>query len=135
MIKRQRNGLWLLLAFIACYFAGGAFEWRGSYLDYLKKDLPLETLLLLGMAALLMSLIFGVQFGVSAFVIGSAYPAIVFTRVVLDGMKNPRNHNLWPFEIALAIGLAMGLTLPFAGLGALLHRFLHRGPGCADHPP
>jgi hypothetical protein len=80
---------------------------------------------LLASVALLLSWVSGAGIVASAITIGSAFPAVIFVRVVLDGMEDPTNHNLWPFEIVMTFGIGMIVTFPFAALGALLRRVTH----------
>lgn len=58
--------------------------------------------------------------------IGAAVlPAAVFAGVVYDGLRDPTSHNLWPFELAIAFGVA----LPSAGAGAIAAWLLLRLSG------
>jgi hypothetical protein len=60
--------------------------------------------------------------------IGAAVlPAAVFARVVYDGLRDPTSHNLWPFEIAIAIGVGLPAALAGAALGWLALRVTGRG--------
>ncbi|HVT27782.1 MAG TPA: hypothetical protein VHE81_07175 [Lacipirellulaceae bacterium] len=45
---------------------------------------------------------------------------------MLDGVEDPTNHNLWPFEVIMAFGMGMIVTFPVAEVGALLRRVTHR---------
>ena len=49
--------------------------------------------------------------------IGAAVPAAVWARVVVETAKDPTSHNLWPFEIAIAmvVGMACALIGAIAG--------------------
>ncbi len=60
----------------------------------------------------------------ATFAAGGAVPGAVMARVVVDGLRDPTSHNLWPFEIVLAA--AFGFVVAFlAGLsGRLLRRML-----------
>jgi hypothetical protein len=127
VLRPQHKWSWIVGAFALCFFAGGAIWWRGSYVDYLDSGFPWGTLLLLAGVALYLSWGIGAGVVASAIAIGSAFPAIIFVRVVLDGMEDPTNHNLWPFEIVMAFGIGMMVTFPFAAFGALLRRVTHRG--------
>lgn len=53
-------------------------------------------------------------------VMGSAVPAVVMARVIVDVFRDSTSHNLWPFELVIAVfvgGLAaLGGTL----LGSLM---------------
>jgi hypothetical protein len=64
--------------------------------------------------------------------IGAAVlPAVVFARVVYDGLRDPTSHNLWPFEIAIAIGVGLPAAVAGAALGWLALRLTGRGGGDA----
>lgn len=115
---------WLIGAFVVCFFVGGGIWWRGSYQEYLNGAFRWETIPLLAGAALFLSWIIGAGIVASALAVGSAFPAIVLARVVLDG---PTTHNLWPLEVAIACGPGMMMTFPSAALGWLLRRVTHRG--------
>ena len=110
-----------------CFFAGGAIWWSGSYQDYLNGSFRWGTIPLLAGASLFLSWMIGVGIVPSAVTVGSTFPAVIFARVVLDGMEDPTNHNLWPFEVAIAVGLGMVMTFPSAALGWLLRRVTHGG--------
>jgi hypothetical protein len=83
----------------------------------------------MAVVALLLTWVSGAGVVASAIAIGSVFPAVVFVRVVLDGMEDPTNHNLWPFEVVMAIGIAMLVTFPSAAIGALLRHATHRSTG------
>jgi hypothetical protein len=57
-------------------------------------------------------------------VVAAAVPAAVFARAVVDGMRDPTSHNLWPFEVAIAwmVGLAGAVTGVL--IGSVLRRVL-----------
>src|SRR4051812_20902541 len=103
----KREWPWLIGAFAVCFVAGGTSCWRGSYLDYLDRGFSWETLSLPAPAAFFLPWIIGRRIVFSAIVVGRACPAIILTRVVLDGMKDPSSRNLWPFEVAMSFGLGM----------------------------
>ncbi|MBP1771118.1 MAG: hypothetical protein H6P99_281 [Holophagaceae bacterium] len=58
---------------------------------------------------------------------GAAVPAAVMVRVLVDTMKDPTSHNLWPFEVVIAGMFGLGLAFAAALLGRLFRRLL--GPG------
>jgi hypothetical protein len=117
---------WLFGAFVLCFLAGGAIWWRGSYQDYLNGGFRWGTIPVLASVALFLSWVIGVGIVTSAVAVGSAFPAVILGRIVLDGMEDPTSHNLWPFEVAMAVGFGMVMTFPSAGLGWLLRRVTHR---------
>jgi hypothetical protein len=54
----------------------------------------------------------------------AAVVAVVIVRIALDLARDPTTHNLFPFEIAIALGLAGALALPAAFAGRLARRWL-----------
>jgi hypothetical protein len=38
-------------------------------------------------------------------VVGAAVPVAVVVRVLLDALRDPTSHNLWPFEVIIAVGV------------------------------
>jgi hypothetical protein len=117
---------WLLGAFTLCFLIGGWFCWRGSYEEYLAADTPWITLLFLAVAAFALPLVGNAGIILSGIVVGAALPAVIVVRVALDVMHNPTDHNLWPFEVAIACVFGMGIALPAATIGGLIRRVTHR---------
>jgi len=58
---------------------------------------------------------------------GAAVPCAVMVRVLVDGVRDPTSHNLWPFEVVMMGVLGAGLAFAAALLGRLFRRML--GPG------
>jgi hypothetical protein len=66
----------------------------------------------------------------TAFWLGTAVlPAAVFARVVYDGLRDPTSHNLWPFEVAIALGVSAPAALAGAACSWLLLRLAGRKRG------
>lgn len=61
-------------------------------------------------------------------VVGLAVPAAVLARVAFETGKDPTSHNLWPFEIIMAVGFGFAGSLPGALVGGLLASARRRGP-------
>jgi hypothetical protein len=53
-------------------------------------------------------------------VIGASTPCAVMARVIYDTSADPTSHNLWPFEIVIAIGLGFVASLVGAVVGGFL---------------
>lgn len=117
---------WLIGAFVLCFLAGGVIWWRGSYPEYLDGSFHWETVPLLASVALFLSWVIGAGIVASALAPASAFTAVILARVVLDGMENSSNHNLWPFEMAVAFGFGMLMSFPAAALGGLIRRLRYR---------
>lgn len=47
---------------------------------------------------------------------GAVAPTVIMLRVVFDEIADPTSHNLWPFEVAIAVGA----SAPYAFFGAAL---------------
>jgi hypothetical protein len=117
---------WLIGCCLLCFFATGTMWWGGSYQEYNRSDFRWGTVPILAGAALFLSWIIGAGILPSGFMVSCVFPAVVMTRVVLDGLENPTNHNLWPFEIAVASAMGMAMAFPPAVVGGVLRRFTHR---------
>ena len=57
----------------------------------------------------------------------AAVPAVVFARVLTDGLRDSTSHNLWPLEAVIALG--MGLVGASAGAltGSLVAYYVRPG--------
>jgi hypothetical protein len=125
--NQLRQTLWLVAGFAICFFAGGWVCWRDSYQEYLNAGFHnWETFPLLAGVAFVLSWIVGAGLLPSALSVGIAFPAIVLARVVMDCVQDPTNHNLWPFELVVALVLGMVVAFPSAAIGWLLRRVTHR---------
>jgi hypothetical protein len=115
---------WLVIAFAVAFFAVGAVLWP---LPYSQMQLPNS---LFGPALAVMVLaafaarVFGrARFILATAVVGSAAPAAIAARVIVDTTNDPTSHNLWPFELFL--GGLVGFAC--AALGALIAiRWAHK---------
>jgi uncharacterized membrane protein YhhN len=106
---------WLVIAFAIAFFA----IWARWPIPSAKLSLPsllLSPGLVLMVAAALARRLGRVSFWVATIVVGSAPPAAIAARVVVDTLTNPIPHNLWPFDLIL--GGMVGSVC--AALGALI---------------
>ena len=55
----------------------------------------------------------------TAVIVALGYACATFGRVVVEGVADPTSHNLWPFEVAIAlsVGFAAGLLGGLLGAG------------------
>ena len=106
-----------LAAFVAAFFAIGIPYWQ---IEYAKVQLPNSLvepqLLVVVLAALVVRRFTGTSIWNATSLAGVAVPCAVAARVIVEGIKDPTSHNLWPFEIVLAFGVG----LIAAAVGALL---------------
>ncbi len=69
---------------------------------------------------------FGASIWRSLVVPAVAVPAVVLARVVADGFADPTSHNLWPFEVVIALIVGVVAATPGAIVGSLLAGALAR---------
>lgn len=55
---------------------------------------------------------------------GAAVPSAVMARVIVDTIRDPTSHNLWPLEVAMMAVLGFGAAFAAALAGRLLRRGL-----------
>jgi hypothetical protein len=111
----------LPIAFVVNFLVIGIPYWLIPYrMVELPDSLVAPGLFLLGFSALALS-----AGGVSSLwkiagIMGASMPAAVLARVAVDCARDPTSHNLWPFEIviALSVGLAAAATGTLIGLFA-----------------
>ena len=125
-VKWLKNVLWLVGAFALCFGVGGWIWWRDSYQEYLHAGFHWGILPLIAGVAFSLSWIVDVGVVPSALVLGSALPAIIVARVVLDCVRDPSNHNLWPFEVGAAFMFGVMTAFPAAAIGRFLRHITHR---------
>ena len=63
-------------------------------------------------------------------VIGSVVPTVVLARVVVDWLHDSTSHNLWPFEVVIAVFVGGTAALAGSLLGSLVRLLSRRkAPG------
>jgi hypothetical protein len=125
---------WLVAAFVACFVVGGWLVWRGSYQEYQAGSFLRSIVLLIAIVAFALALLSDAGIIASATTIGCAFPAVIMVRVVLDVTKDPTDHNLWPFEIAIALVIGMGAAFATASLGGICRRLAIKTFKAHDRP-
>lgn len=125
MDKLKQNGL--PIAFISSFFAVGVPYWL---IPYSKLNLP-DALMTAGMfvvvfAALVLRLYGRTPFWKVTSIVGASVPAAVFARVIVDGVKDPSSHNLWPLEIIIALPMGLACAIAGAIAGHLVARLFAR---------
>jgi hypothetical protein len=108
-------------AFLAAFLAVGVPYWL---IPYRQVNLP-NALLTAGLVAVPMAALLLRSFGaahvwLATAIAGSAVPSVVMARVVVDCVQDPTAHNLWPFEIVIALFLGFVPALAGALLGKLI---------------
>ena len=112
---------WLLIAFLIAFVGVGFVYWQ---LPYAQVSLP-DSLYGPGLVAIAVVALMARAFGLARFwkvwlLIAAAVPAAVLVRIVVDTTADATTHNLWPFEIAIALALGLGCSLVGSLLGSLL---------------
>lgn len=52
---------------------------------------------------------------------GGAFPAVVLSRIIYDVIFDSTSHNLWPFELIIAILCGLFVSAIGGGVGSLLY--------------
>lgn len=119
--------LWLALAAIAIFFMIGIPYWRIPYPDLnLPGALMTPWLLLAMILALLLCFTRTARFWLAAPMVAVAVVAVVIVRIHLDTAHDPTSHNLWPFEIVIALGVGLASALPVAIVGGIAEMLLSK---------
>lgn len=117
----QIKPAWLSIAFILSFFTVGIPCWL---IPYNKLNLPNALMgpgLLVAVFAVLLIRLYGAaSFWKTVNVVGVSVPVTVFARVMMDGVKDPTSHNLWPFEIIIALLTGFSCALIGAVAGSLV---------------
>jgi hypothetical protein len=128
-IRFELGRYWWLPGFLAAWVAVAV---PYVSIPHGKVDLPdalLNTGLVVVAAAAALTRVFsGRRSARVAWTIGAAVPTVVAMRVVSDTMRDPTSHNLWPFEIVIAMVLGGAAAAAGALIGRAVLRVWHRGP-------
>jgi hypothetical protein len=120
---KQRAMVVLAVAFVACVLVLGLPNWTLSYSE-LNQHNPMYGW---GLAVLFVFAAVIRGAGLAGFLstwatMAAVLPVITMTRVVYDTAIDPTSHNLWPFELVIAVVVGMAVTLVGAFAGTLLAR-------------
>lgn len=121
---------WWQPGFTAAFFTVGVPYWLIPYSKLSLPDAVLGVGLLVVAAATALARVYsGRRFFRVVAVIGSAVPAVVIVRVVVDGLRDSTSHNLWPFEVVIAAIVGGAAALTGALLGSVVLGVSRRGEG------
>lgn len=108
------NRHWVPIGFAVSFLAVGVPFWSIPYTAVSLPSSVLEGgLAVVAAAALALRALDAARFWRIVAVVGSSVPAAVMARVQVEALRDPTSHNLWPFEIAIALGV--GMTCAFLG--------------------
>ena len=111
----------LAAAFVTCVLVVGIGYWPMPYSQVNLPDALYGTgLWLVGGVALALRLAGVARSWKIALLIGSAPAMAVLARVIADTMRDPTSHNLWPFELVIALALGVACAACGAMAGRLL---------------
>lgn len=116
-----------LIAFTASFFAVGFPLWL---IPYKKLNLP-DALLEPGIFVVVVSALLLCAYKLASvwnaiWLVGAAVPAAVLARVIVDGIKDPTSHNLWPIAVIIATFVGFGCALPGAVAGWIIGTLLQK---------
>ena len=118
----------LIPPFLAGLLIAGLPWWTAPYNRFhLLRPLPLAACAGFLLLALFLGYVQRPLWILRVLALAGGVPAAVLARVVVDTMKDPTSHNLWPFEVVLAGILAVALAVPGALLGWGLGWLARRG--------
>jgi len=125
MIHTKRN--WLPFAFVLSFLAVGIPYW---YIPYSKVSLPntlmRPALLVVPLVALLIRAYGAASFWSAVNIVGASVPAAIFARVIIEVAKDPTSHNLWPFEVIIALFVGFPCALAGALAGSLVAKLISK---------
>jgi len=119
MDKKHSN--WLRTAFLLGFLGAGIPYWLIPYHQVnLPSALISPGLILVVVAALLLRAALAMPFWKIVRFMGSTLAVAVLGRVLVEGIRDPSSHNLWPFEVAIALVLGFACSLVGAAVGSLV---------------
>lgn len=126
MFKNRFN--WLRAAYLMSFLAVGIPYWL---IPYHQVNLPSALigpgLVLVVLAALGLRALSVASFWKITRVLGTTLAAAVLVRVIVEGIRDPSSHNLWPFEILIALLLGFACAVAGAAAGSLIARLRSHG--------
>lgn len=122
---RPAKRVWLWGAFLLSFLAMGVPYWLVPYGTVnLPAALLHPGLMVVALAALCVRAAGAAPVLKAAHAAGLAVPAAVMARVMVDGLRDPTAHNLWPFELVIALGVGYPCSLAGALVGLAVARGL-----------
>jgi asparagine N-glycosylation enzyme membrane subunit Stt3 len=118
---------WLAAAFVIGFFTIGFPYWQ---IPYSKVSLP-DTLYGAGLLVIGILAFAACAFGKARLltvilVVGAAVPAAILARVIVEAVKDPTSHNLWPLELIIAAVVGIVCSSAGALIGSLPSFFSRR---------
>lgn len=121
MIKK--TSIWLRTAFLLSFLSAGIPYWLIPYREVnLPSALMGAGLVIVVLAALLLRACEIAPFWKTVRILGWSLAAAVIARVIVEGIHDPSSHNLWPFEVVIALLLGFACSMTGAAIGTLIAR-------------
>jgi len=117
------RSLGLLWSFLVGFLVVGVPYWRIPY-NKATSSAVMGGAVLIGVIALIARVLIEARFSRVVLVLAAAVPTAVMARVVVDTMRDPTSHNLWPFELVIAFMVGLAGTVPGTLLGSVFRRML-----------
>jgi hypothetical protein len=132
---KTRTRVWSAAAFGVCVVVVGVPYWRLAYRDVsLPSSLMGPGVVAVGLAACLLRASGAASWRRAVVVAGSAMPAVVLARVSVETGQDPTSHNLWPFELVIALGVGFLCSTAGALVGSAIGAWTHRrSPASSPH--
>lgn len=120
----RTSNRWLIITFLACFFAVGIPYWQVPYASASLPDTLYEFgLLVVVIASVFLRLSTDLSFWIVVLAIGVSVPDTVYARIAVETWIDPTSHNLWPFEIVIASAVGCACSMTGALTGELIIRF------------
>jgi len=119
----SRSSLGVPLVFLAGFLVVGVPYWRIPYNKATSASIMVGAILI-GVIALIARIVVSGRLSRIVLAGAGAVPAAVMARVVVDTMRDPTSHNLWPFEAVIALVVGLAGAVPGALVGSAIRRWL-----------
>jgi len=130
---KMKNTILLFIAIFACFWVMGIPYWQAPYSSVSLPNSLYTIGLLLVVGGAMAFRISGLGFLMSAASFACVAPAVVTTRIILDLAQDSSTHNLFPFEIAIAIFVGFSAAGFGALTGTLINNLINLKTGKQKH--
>jgi hypothetical protein len=122
----DRSGrVWVYGGFATSFLAVGIPYWS---IPYQAVNLPNAVwkpgLIVVAATAGILCVCAAARFWRIVAITGASVPAAVLARVAVETSRDPTSHNLWPFELVIALGVGLAAALAGAAVGSVGARLL-----------
>ncbi|MEN9701929.1 MAG: hypothetical protein RIR55_1266 [Bacteroidota bacterium] len=112
-----------LVIFISWMILSGIPWWVTNYASLTHKPfITISSILILGLFAGILKYITKHSFWELVFVGLSVHQLAFIIKIYIDGLEDPTNHNLAPFEMLLYLLIDLFICICFVGIGSLIKK-------------